>query len=275
MRLAAGLAIRTPFGVEWGAVRIGEILHRDGLVGAEDLAAALAEQAIARKRVASLLIIRGLVDPDVVARALAEQFGVSAALTKHLDNRDKALAKLLPANLARQHFALPIGRLRDGEIVLCVRDPKPHSQAAFERILNKPVLITVASAYALEPLIDETYAPVVTQDFGVRFARPSTQPMNVPQAPPAPQSFAAGTLRPSQVHAVVAADDDDFDIDMDEPAGMPEVFTVVSLDDAGVDKDFSPHFDTKTPTVLPPGVGAPARQSTLPPPDVTRTPAKK
>ncbi len=259
-------------------MRIGEILHRDGLVSAEDLASALAEQHVTLKRVCSLLVMRGLLEPDQVASALAEQFGVSAALRKHLDNRDKSLVKLLPANIARQHYALPLGRMRDGEIVICVRDPRPNLQAAFERILNKPVLITVASAYILEPLIEQAYAPVVTQDISVRFARPSTQPAMVPQAPPAPQSFAAGTLRSSQASGVV---EDEFDVDLESAsmssleAAMPEIFTIVSLDDAGVDKDFSSHFDTKAPTALPPGAGAPARPPTLPPPNVIRTPAKK
>ena len=257
-------------------MRIGEILHRDGLVSAEDLATALAEQRIANKRVCSLLIVRGQLDPDHAARALAEQFGVSAALLKHVNNRDQSLAKLVPANIARHHYALPIGRMRDGEIVICVRDPKPHMQAAFERILQKPVLITVAAAHVLEPLIDMTYAPVVTQEFGVRFGRPSTAPVNVPK-PPAPQAFAAGTVRDPQ--GGVVAEEVDVDLDSGpmpslDPDAMPVEFSLVDLDDVAVDKDFSLH-DTKTPTLLPPGAGGQSRQSTLPPLNVTRAPAKK
>jgi hypothetical protein len=267
-------------------MRVGEILHRDGLVAAEDLATALADQRIAGKRLCSLLVVRGIIEPDQAARALAEQYDCAAALTKHLDNRDVGLAKLLPANIARQHYALPIGRMRDGEIVICVRDPRPEMQAAFERILQKPVLITVAAAHTLEPLIDMTYAPVVTQDFGVRFARPSSQPANVPQ-PPAPQAFAAGTVRqPSpDAFADVAVDlsdgvvGEEFDVDLDSvphqvPDEMPAEFSLVDLDDAGVDKDFSMH-DMKTPTTLPPGAGAPVRAPTLPPLNTTHTPTKK
>ena len=260
-------------------MRVGEILHRDGLIAAEDLATALADQRIAGKRVCSLLIVRGIIEPDQAARALAEQFDCAAALTKHLDNRDTSLAKLLPANIARQHFALPIGRMRDGEIVICVRDPKPQMQAAFERILQKPVLITVAAAHTLEPLIDLTYAPVVTQDFGVRFARPSSQPANVPQ-PPAPQAFAAGTVRQPSPDTSDGVVGEEFDVDLDSvpnqvPDEMPAEFSLVDLDDAGVDKsDFSMH-ELKTPTTLPPGAGAPVRAPTLPPVNATHTPTKK
>jgi hypothetical protein len=257
--------------------RIGEILLRMNAVGEDDLALALADQRIAGKRTCSLLIVRGALEPDQAARALAEQFGVAAALTKHLENRDRSLAKLLPPHLARQHFALPIGKLRDGEIVICVRDPKPELQGAFERIVQKPVLITVAAAHTLEPLIDMTYAAAVTQDFGVRFNRPSTQPATVmrsdPPPPPPSPAFAVGTTSPATGGGVVA---EEFDVDMESGAmSMPDEFSLVSLDDDGVKKDFSQVSTQQIPTVLPPGAGGQPRQSTLPPPNTTRTPAKK
>jgi hypothetical protein len=265
-------------------MRVGEILLKHGWVSEDDLASAVADQAIAGKRLCSLLIVRGVIEADQAHRALAEQFGVSAALMKHLDNRDRALAKELPTNIARAHFALPLGRMRDGEIVICVRDPKPHSQEAFEQFLKTPVLITVAAAHSLEPLIDLTYPPPrVTGEMSVRFARPSSQPANTsetPQSkPPPPQSFAAGTVR-----GVDANLDVDVDVDIDVDTGnddfdssqtpIPETFTIVDLDDAGVEKDYS-HFDSKTPTSLPPGVGAAPRPSTLPPLNTGKTPSKK
>jgi hypothetical protein len=247
-------------------MRIGEILLREGWVYPDELESALADQKVVGRRLCSMLILRGHLEPDQAAKALAEQHGVSAALVKHLEHREKALTKLLPGNIARVHGAIPLGRMRDGEIVICVRDPKPQSQGTFERILNKPVLIVVAAACSIEPLIEQAYPPAVTQDFAMRFARPSTQPATVPNAPPSPMSFAIGTE--SAANGVV---EHEFEVDLDsgptpvpDHAGelpMPEVFTIVDLDDAGVDKDFSQH-DMKTPT-------------TLPPPNVTRTPAKK
>ncbi len=292
---------------------IGDILLREGWTYPDELESALYDQRIAGKRVCSLLIVRGNLEPDHAARALAEQHGVAAALMKHLDNRDETLAKLLPANIARQTCAIPLGRMRDGEIVICVRDPKPNLQAAFERIVQKPVLITVAAAHSLEPIVDMAYpnvdAPV--PEIAPRFARPSSQPATVsrpatqpPTAhpvtkppltahpvtkpplatrtspsglmaaanpPPPPQSFASGTT----TAANNVDGDAPLDVSVDDlDSGPTPTFTVVDLDDAGVDKDFTWH-DTKTPTPLPPGVGAPVRQPTLPPVNTTRTPAKK
>jgi len=265
-------------------MRVGEILLKHGWVTEDDLTAALADQQIAGKRLCSLLIVRGIIEPDQAHRALAEQFGVSAALMKHLDNRDRALAKELPSNIARAHCALPLGRMRDGEIVICVRDPKPHSQEAFEQFLKTPCLITVAAAHSLEPLIDLAYPPPrVTGEMSVRFARPSSQPANTsdtPQPTPPPQSFAAGTVRGVDANLDVDVDVD-VDVDLDAgddldsgPTPIPETFTIVDLDDAGVEKDYT-HFDSKTPTPLPPGHGVATRPSTLPPLNTGKTPTKK
>ena len=246
-------------------MRIGEILLSHGLCGEDDLALALAEQRIAGRRTCSLLIVRGALTPDDAARALAEQFGVAAALTKHLEHRDRSLARLLPPSVARHHHALPIGRLRDGEIIVCVRDPQPQQQSVFERILEKPVVIAVAAAHSLEPLIEMTYASAVTQDFATRLA-----PRDNPPPPPPPSGqFAIGTT--SGAGGGVVAEE--FDVDLESAANaMPEELSLVDLDDAGVSKDFS---QVGMPTALPPGAGAPARQPTLPPPSTTRTPAKK
>ena len=241
------------------SLRVGEILLREGWTFADEIESALTDQKIAGKRLCSLLIVRGFLEPDQGARALSEQYGVPAALSRHFENRDKALEKLLPNKIAREHCALPLGRMSDGEMVICVRDPNPDLQELFERIVQTPVLITVAAAHQLEHLVEMAYPASLVQDLG-RYARPSSQPAN---QPPPPQSFAAGTN--------LVAGTADFEIDVDEEE--TPTFTIVDLDDAGVDKDFSMH-DTKTPTSLPPG-HAPARPSTLPPLNTKSTTVKK
>jgi len=51
---------------------------------------------------------------------LAEQHKMAGAFSA-TDRRDPVLAKLLPAELARAMQALPIGRMRGGELIVCVR----------------------------------------------------------------------------------------------------------------------------------------------------------
>jgi hypothetical protein len=232
---------------------VGELLLQRGWIGEVDLALALADLPIAKKRTCSLLVVRGVLEPDHAAMALAELLGCVAALTKHLQNRDRALAKILPANIARHHCALPLGRMRDGEIVLCLRDPKPHSQAAFERLLQAPVLITVAAAHELEPLVEMAYDTIVPPErHGLH--------LHIPEPPLPPPELAAGTFRAGD--GIV---DESVDVEISGATSMPELpeeFSLVDLDDAGVSRDFS--------QVAP--IDARGR-STLPP--LTTTPTKK
>jgi Type II secretion system (T2SS), protein E, N-terminal domain len=141
-------------------MQIGQILVEQRWVEPEALARALAEQRGSGKRICSLLIARGLLDPDNAARALANQHGVPGVLQKHLENRDHALAKLLPPAFARACFALPIGRTRSNELIVCVRDPRPELRGILASAVGGPVMIAVAPAFQLEQLIKGTYEPM-------------------------------------------------------------------------------------------------------------------
>jgi len=278
-------------------MRIGEILLRNGWVDEQSLRQALVEQRDSGKRLCSLLIVRGVLDPDHASRALAEQHGVAAALARHLEHRERPLARLMPAAIARAHCALPIGRMRDGEVIICVRDPKLGQQEEYEHLLNKAVVIAVAPAQSLEPLVEIAYQPGTTAEFGVRFSRSSTQPATAPAPPPPTASFASGTERPMRVSppatppAPSAADIfaielepsdgavEGIDVDLEtgpnpvpaaspagdapafDPDALPEVFTLTSLDDERVVKD--PTQVSKVGITLPPGA-APPRPPTLP-----------
>jgi len=138
-------------------MQIGQILVAQRWVEPAALARALAEQRHTGKRLCSLLIARGLLDPDHAARALANQHNVPGVLQKHLEHRDRSLAELLPAPLARAAIALPIGRTRNQELLICVRDPRPELAAALTAAVGQPVLIVVAPAYQLEQLVKQVY----------------------------------------------------------------------------------------------------------------------
>jgi hypothetical protein len=148
-------------------MRVGEILLANGWVDPTSLQRALAEQRHTGKRLCSLLIGRGLLDPDHASRALGEQHGVAAVLQRHLEHRDRALAMLLPGALARANFALPIGRSRTGELIVCVRDPRPEVHAAIQQAIGGKVIVAVSPASQLESLIDMTYDPVDDDEIDV------------------------------------------------------------------------------------------------------------
>jgi len=139
------------------AIQIGQILVDQRWVEPAALARALAEQRHTGKRICSLLIARGLLDADLAARALANQHQVPGVLQKHLEHRDRALAALLPAALARATIALPIGRARGHELIVCVRDPRPGLAEALAAVVGGPVIIAVAPAHQLERLVKQVY----------------------------------------------------------------------------------------------------------------------
>jgi hypothetical protein len=138
-------------------MQIGQILVEQKWIAPDVLARALADQRASGKRICSLLIARGELDPDNAARALANQHNVPGVLQKHLDNRDHSLARLLPPAFARACFALPIGRTRHNELIVCVRDPRPELRGIIASAVGGPVVIAVAPAYQLEQLIKRTY----------------------------------------------------------------------------------------------------------------------
>jgi hypothetical protein len=153
--------LRDDVGVARGCVmQIGQILIEQRWVEPEALTRALAEQRGTGKRICSLLIARGELDPDNAARALANQHNVPGVLQKHLENRDHALARLLPAAFARACFALPIGRTRGNELIVCVRDPRPELRAIIASAVGGPVVIAVAPGHQLEQLVKSTYEAI-------------------------------------------------------------------------------------------------------------------
>lgn len=137
--------------------RIGEILVESGFVTAAALERALAKQKEIPRRLCSLLIAHDLIDLDIASRALGEQHGVPAALRKHLDSRDRELATLFPAELARSWCILPLGRARTGALIVCARDPSPAVSAAVAALVEGMFILTVAPASVLETLVADTY----------------------------------------------------------------------------------------------------------------------
>jgi hypothetical protein len=179
------------------------------------------------------LITRGLLDPDHAARALGEQHDVAAALQRHLENREPLLAKLLPAPLGRAWCALPIGRLRGGELVVCVRDPRPELHAALEHALGEQVVIAVAPAHKLEGLIDGAYDRSLStgEEWEVDMSTPPVGAAGAGAEPGRRRGSARTTL--SEI----------------------ERLTLVSLDDDRVVRDAT-QAGPRAPTPLPPGVRA-------------------
>lgn len=138
-------------------MRIGEILLKHKWVEWEPLALALEDHLAAGVRLVSFLVARGDVDFDDGARALGKQLGVASALRRHIEHRDREATKLLPARVARALVALPLGRIGDGRLIICVRDPSEKVGAELARAVPGAFAMAVAPGTWVERLVRSTY----------------------------------------------------------------------------------------------------------------------
>lgn len=185
-------------------MRVGELLLQRRLVDWETLALAIGDQAATGMRLCSFLVERGVISFDQASRVLGEHHGSAAALQRHLEGRDPELANLLPEAAAKKLVALPIGRLGNGSLIVCVRDPSPAIGAALRRLVREDVVLAVAPAHRLERLVNQAYAPRELDAGDLEEAREDEPDIDVPidvEEPVAPV--------------------DDFAIDVEMPAASP------------------------------------------------------
>jgi len=141
-------------------MRIGELLLEHEWVDWEALALAVMQQRESGLRLCSLLVARKILDFDQASLALAEQHGVAAALRRHIEGRDRSVAALLPAALARRIVGIPIGRPGSGKLIVCVRDPSLALREQISRATGESIVLAVAPARTLERLVEHVYADI-------------------------------------------------------------------------------------------------------------------
>ena len=102
--------------------QLGTLLVRRGLITPEVLDAAVAEQQRNGRPLGRVLIDRGAISEADLVRALAEQVGLEFV---DLAERsvDPSVATVVPESLARRYQALPIGWRDDGKLVVAFADP--------------------------------------------------------------------------------------------------------------------------------------------------------
>jgi hypothetical protein len=210
-------------------MRVGDLLLQRGAVTLDDLARVLAEQHSAKMRICSLLVARGVVSFDDASRALGEHLGVAAVLRKHLQHRDESVASMLPAPLARRIVAVPIGKLGDGAVIVCVRDPSRANYGHIARAMPRRFMIAVAPSLFLERLVERVYAPKVDVPIEIEIETPRTKTRSKATPPPVPPDIPIEIDEPVLAPRASEADIDNlFDALIEKPAApaspaLPEV----------------------------------------------------
>jgi len=152
LRLASGAAApRLDHGYFEDEVRpmLGTILLKKGWVTHDKLDAGLEAARISGMRLGETLLARGWLFEPELAAALAEQFGLRYVdLVRHpLDPRT---ARVLPLEVARRMFAVPVRFTDSGAVEVAVGDPADADLEALEQILGRRVELVVGERSVIQ-----------------------------------------------------------------------------------------------------------------------------
>ena len=129
--------------------RLGTILVQKGWISHERLDAALEEGKITGMRLGETLLARGWLFEPELASALAEQAGLRYVdLVRH--PLDPTAVGLLPLEVARRMFAVPVRFLDSGRIEVAVGDPADVDIEMLERVLGRGVDLVVGERSAIQ-----------------------------------------------------------------------------------------------------------------------------
>jgi type IV pilus assembly protein PilB len=153
LRLAAGSAapLRLDHGYFEDEVRpmLGSILLKKGWITHDKLDAALEASRISGMRLGETLLARGWLFEPELACALAEQSGLKYVdLVRH--PLDPSAARLLPLEVARRMFAVPVRLTDSGTVEVAIADPADADANALERILGRPVELVVGERSVIQ-----------------------------------------------------------------------------------------------------------------------------
>jgi len=152
LRLASGAAApRLDHGYFEEEVRpmLGTILLRKGYVTNDKLDAALQAARISGMRLGETLLARGWLFEPELACALAEQFGLRYVdLVRH--PLDPGAARLLPLEVARRMFAVPVRFMDSGAVEVAVGDPGDVDQGTLEQVLGRRVELVVGERSVIQ-----------------------------------------------------------------------------------------------------------------------------
>jgi type IV pilus assembly protein PilB len=152
LRLASGAAApRLDHGYFEDEVRpmLGTILLKKGWITHDKLDAGLEGARISGMRLGETLLARGWLFEPELAAALAEQFGLRYVdLVRH--PLDPKAARLLPLEVARRMFVVPVRFMESGVLEVAVGDPSDAEVDALRQILGRSVELVVGERSVIQ-----------------------------------------------------------------------------------------------------------------------------
>jgi type IV pilus assembly protein PilB len=157
---------------------LGSILVRRGAVSAAELERAITLQRASGKRLGDVLVEGGMVDADDVTAAVAEQLGIPSLRANDLVQPEPSAVALLPAAQAAKYRALPLSVDADGRLAIAMADPLDLvARDELAKITGKRIAPVICSVELLDKALDAAYAP--KDDDGVLEASPDDRDVNL------------------------------------------------------------------------------------------------
>jgi type IV pilus assembly protein PilB len=136
--------------------RLGDLLVADGLLSADQLKKALAEQKGSPEKLGSVLVRLNFVNEDQLIGFLSRQYGVPSITLAQLDI-DPDVLKLVPSPIARKYEVIPVRKMGNS-LALAMADPtNVFALDDISFMTNLQVLPLVASQTAIKKAIDRNY----------------------------------------------------------------------------------------------------------------------
>jgi type IV pilus assembly protein PilB len=138
--------------------RLGDLLIEKGLITQEQLELVLAEQQENGGKLGELLVTMKMLDPHVLADALATYFGL-VVVDLRRDNVDPAVIALVPESMAREQLAIPVRSEEDG-LYVAVAEPSDELRALLAKTTNRPVHLMIAPMGDITWALDTNYRAI-------------------------------------------------------------------------------------------------------------------
>jgi type IV pilus assembly protein PilB len=136
--------------------RLGDLLVADGLLTAEQLKKAIAEQRGSPEKIGSVLIRLNYINDEQLIGFLSRQYGVPSITLAQLDI-DPDVLRLVPAPIARKYEVIPVRKMGNS-LALAMADPtNVFALDDISFMTNLQVLPLVASQTAIRTAIDRNY----------------------------------------------------------------------------------------------------------------------
>ena len=139
--------------------RLGEILHKAGLVERWDLVNAINTSMRSDRRLGEILVERRQIDEEALAKCIAVQFGVGYVDLDETSFSPETL-KLIPEEIVKEECIIPIG-MSEHRLKLIVSDPTDHEMMdALRFCLNAEVECYLAGPTKIRAYLNQALCPV-------------------------------------------------------------------------------------------------------------------